>query len=162
MSPRATCPIRRSSGVESWKAVWTPTARVRCPRAARDETDARPAGELAVRVRHVGGADLVPRRDVPDRRVDERVEHREIALARHAEREVDAVDLELVDENPPATAAHAQRAVEEHRRPLQLRFLVVGRDRDTGSSACLPTPRGGRSTRTNAVGSDAEAVASTG
>ena len=72
--------------------------RVRRAGPARDEADARPAGELAVGVRHVRGAGLVAARDQADRRVVEAVEHREEALARDAEDRVGAVDDELVDE----------------------------------------------------------------
>ena len=42
-----------------------------------------------------------------DRRVVERVEHREVALAGHAERDVGAVHDQLVDENLAAAAAHS-------------------------------------------------------
>ncbi len=41
--------------------------RLRRPRAARHETDARPARELPIRLRRVGGALFVPARDEPDR-----------------------------------------------------------------------------------------------
>ena len=44
----------------------------------------------------------------PDVRVVERVEHGQVALARHAERVLDAVQLELVDEDLAAGAAHAR------------------------------------------------------
>ena len=69
--------------------------------AARDEADPGLAGELLVALRHVRGAAVLARDDEPDRvaRVVERVEHREITLAGNAERGVDAVDLEAVDEN---------------------------------------------------------------
>ena len=43
-------------------------------------------------------------RDEAERPVDERVEHREVALAGHAEREVGALRDELVDEQLPAGA----------------------------------------------------------
>ena len=36
----------------------------------------------------------------------QRVEHREVALARHAEGEVGAVQLQLVDEDPAARPHH--------------------------------------------------------
>lgn len=76
---------------------------------ARHHRDARPAGELAVGLRHVRGARLVARIDQPDRRrIVQRVEHLEVALARHAERHVGAVDEELVDEDPAAAAAVAR------------------------------------------------------
>ncbi len=71
-------------------------------RPARDEADPRAARELPVRLGHVRRRRLVAARDEPDRRVVERVEDREIALPRHTERELDPVELELVDERLPA------------------------------------------------------------
>ena len=65
------------------------------------------AGELAVGVRHVRGADLVAARDEPDRRVVERVEHGQVAFAGHAEGHVDAVHDELVDEDLPPVLTSA-------------------------------------------------------
>ena len=51
------------------------------------------------------------------RRVVQRVEHREIALARHAEGEVGAVQRELVDEDLAAGAAsRGDRVLEEDPR----------------------------------------------
>jgi hypothetical protein len=78
--------------------------RVGGARPTRDHADPRAAGQLAVGVGHVGGADLVPADHVPDGRVVQRVEHREVALARHAEGQLDAVDGELVDEDAAARA----------------------------------------------------------
>ena len=70
-------------------------------RAAGDEADPRSAGELPVRLRRVRRALLVTARDQADRRVVQRVEHGQVALARETEREVGAVQLELsVDEDP--------------------------------------------------------------
>ncbi len=68
--------------------------------AARDEADAGAAGQLAVGLRHVGGAAFLAADDELDflARVVQRVEHREIALAGHAERDVHAMDLERIDE----------------------------------------------------------------
>ena len=60
-------------------------------RAARDEADAGPAGELAVGLRHHRRAALLAADGDGDRRVVQRVEHGEIALARHAEDMLDAV-----------------------------------------------------------------------
>ena len=79
--------------------------RVRRARAARDEADPRPARELAVGLGHVRCGSLVAARDQPDRRVVERVEHRQVALAGDAEGQLDAVQLELVDERL-AAASH--------------------------------------------------------
>ena len=77
---------------------------VGCPRPAGDEADAGLARQLAVRLGHVRGGGLVPAGDEPDRRVVERVEHREIALAGNAERELDAVQRQLVDQHLTAGA----------------------------------------------------------
>ena len=71
-------------------------------RAAGDEADPGSAGELPVRLRRVRRALLVTARDQADRRVVQRVEHGQVALARETEREVRAVQLELVDEDPAA------------------------------------------------------------
>ena len=75
---------------------------LRRSRATRHEADPGPPGELAVRLGGVRGALLVTARHEPDRRVVERVEHGEEALAGEAEREVGAVQLELVDDDPAA------------------------------------------------------------
>ena len=75
--------------------------RVGRARAASDEADAGFAGELAVRLRHVGRAAVLARDDQLDRvlRVVQRVENGEIALPWNAERGVDAVDLQLIHQN---------------------------------------------------------------
>ena len=81
--------------------------RVRCARATRDHAHAGPSGELAVGLGHVRRPTLVAAGDVADRRcVDEGVEDLEVALSRNAEHEVDAVERELVDEDPAAGARH--------------------------------------------------------
>jgi hypothetical protein len=81
--------------------------RVRRARPARDHADARPAGELAVGLSHVGCAGLVPARDEPERPVDERVEQPEVALAGDPEREVGALRDELVGQDLPARSHHS-------------------------------------------------------
>ena len=75
---------------------------MRRPGTAGDHADTGTAGELPVRVGHVGGPHFVPARDEADRRVVERIEHGQVALTGHAERDVDAVDDELVDDELPA------------------------------------------------------------
>ena len=79
-------------------------AAVRRARAARHHHDARPAGELAVRLRHHRGPALLPAGDDFDlvANVVERVEQRQKALARHAENAVDTVSDERVGEMPRA------------------------------------------------------------
>ncbi len=75
-------------------------------RPARHEADAGAAGELAVGLRHVGGAALLAAYDEADllAHVIERVECREIALAGYAEGRVGAMNPELIDENLAAGA----------------------------------------------------------
>ncbi len=75
---------------------------LRRARAAGHEADPGAAGQLPVRLGHVGRACLVPARDEADRAVAQRVEDVDVALARHAECEIRAVDGELVDEQLPA------------------------------------------------------------
>ncbi len=75
-------------------------------RTTRDEEHARLAGELAVGLRHVGGAALLPADDEPEllAHVVEAVEHRQVALARHAEGELRTVADERVGEDAAAVA----------------------------------------------------------
>ena len=80
---------------------------LRGARSARHEADAGSARELAVGLGHVRGTRFVAGDDEPDRCVAQRVENREIALAGNAERGVDAVDDELVDEDARAGADHS-------------------------------------------------------
>ena len=73
--------------------------------AAGDEGDARAAGHLAVGVGHVGDPAFLAADDGLDlRRVVQRVEHGEEALARHGEDAVAALDPELVDKDLAAGA----------------------------------------------------------
>ena len=83
--------------------------RIRRAGPAGHERDARTAGQLAVRFRHVGGAALMATDDQPQRfaRFIESVEDGEIALARNAEGEVDALPEEIGDQN---LATGARRA----------------------------------------------------
>ncbi len=87
--------------------------RVGRARPARHEADAGRARELAVRFGHVRGAALVTTRDQLDAlaRAVQGVEHRQVAFAGHAEREVRAVNDELIDENLPAGALHKKKGV---------------------------------------------------
>ena len=82
--------------------MWTPTAACVAPGPRVTMQIARPPGELAVGLGGIRGALLVAAGDQADRRVVERVEDGQVALAREAEREVGAVQLELVDEDPAA------------------------------------------------------------
>ena len=67
---------------------------------ARDEAEPRQTGQLAVGLGHVRGGAFVPARDEADRALVQPVEECEVALARHAERDLRAVDGELVGEQP--------------------------------------------------------------
>ena len=88
---------------------------------ARHEGDAGTARELAVRLRHVGGTAFLPAHDErqPVADVVERVEHREIALARHRERVRRALREEVGDEDFAAGAGrgHGERAAGQATRP---------------------------------------------
>ena len=90
-----------------------PDRRVAGARPTGDHDHAGPPGELAVGFRHVGGATLVPTGDGRDRaaRIVQCVERREVALARHAEDGVDAVNCEGVDQDAAAGATIALRHV---------------------------------------------------
>ncbi len=105
---------------------------------ARDHADAGTAGQLAVRLRHVGRARLVAARDQPDRRLVEAVEQLEVALARHAERDLGAVHRELVGEQLAAPARRSQTVLEVDARALELRLLVVGRVDVADRALALP------------------------
>ena len=68
-------------------------------RPAGDEADAGLAGHLADRFGHHAGATLLAADGDGEIGVVERIEHRQIALARHAEDVAHAVDVQLVDQN---------------------------------------------------------------
>src|SRR5689334_18831438 len=98
-------------------------ACVRGARPAGHKSNTRPAGHLAVRVRHVGDAAFLAADDRVDfGRVVKRVEYGEEALARHREDAVAALDLELVDEDPPPCSAAGALG---HGRPLAGDFSAV-------------------------------------
>jgi hypothetical protein len=84
----------------------------------RDEADPGRAGELPDGLRHRRGAAFVTARDVPDRAVAKGVQHVDVALARHAEREVGPMQGELVDEDPAAAAVHRGSAIACSRRTV--------------------------------------------
>src|SRR5699024_1473564 len=68
-------------------------------RPARDEADAGPAGALAVGFGHHRRAAFVAADDDLDLGcVDQRIQHSEIALARHAEHTVDAVHTQSMNQ----------------------------------------------------------------
>ncbi|MNE41717.1 hypothetical protein D3C80_1358030 [compost metagenome] len=69
--------------------------------AAGDEADARLAGQLAVRLGHVGGAALLAAHHQVDLLADivQGVEHRQVALAGHAEGALHAIEQKGIDQN---------------------------------------------------------------
>ena len=87
---RSTWPTSANIGVESWRAVWMPIARLARPDGARAEAGRRPAGQLAVGLGHERGAALVARGDDADAGVAEALEQAEEALAGHREGVADA------------------------------------------------------------------------
>ena len=116
------------------------TRRVRRARPARDHADAGLAGELAVRVRHVRRADLVPADDEPDRCVVQGVEDGQVAFAGHAECRVDAVHDELIDQQSARRAVTSARAGGRRRRSAAAASACPRRPgRRSGWCACRPT-----------------------
>src|SRR5439155_639537 len=80
---------------------------MRRSRRPRHETDARPSGQLAVGLGHVRRPGLVPGDDQTDGRVPQSIEDGDVTLARNAKRGVDAVNDQLVDEDPRAATTHS-------------------------------------------------------
>ena len=86
-----------------------PRHGVRRPGAARHHADPGAAGDARHRVGHHGGASLVPADREGDGRIVQRVQHREIALARHAEHMVHALGGEALDQDAAAAAGFDRR-----------------------------------------------------
>ena len=107
-----TCPTNTIIGDESCVAAWMPTAAFDRARSARDERNAGPSDQLAVRLRHVRGAAFVPAYDErqPLADVVQRVEHGEVAFAGNAERVRRALDQQVGDENLAAGSGCAWQA----------------------------------------------------
>ena len=98
---------------------------IRRARAPGDETDPRPPGQLAVGFGHHGAAAFLPADDELDlRRVVERVEHRQIALAGHPEDELHPVNGKLIHQD--ATAA-PQVAALGHGSPFHAVLTCLSR-----------------------------------
>ena len=74
--------------------------------APRDEADSGPPGQLAIGLRHVGGAPFLPADDQPDAVLDlaKRLNRAEKTLPGHAEHEARAVADEIVDQNASAAS----------------------------------------------------------
>ena len=92
----ASAPGRRrgSSASGHGPATWTPEEALVAPRPSRDEGDAGPPGELAVGLRHHRCAALLAADDRLDAAAEERIEHREVTLSRHAEAAIGALRLQ--------------------------------------------------------------------
>ena len=75
-------------------------------RAAGHHGDAGLAGGVGVALGHVAGALLVAHEDVADRRVDDRVVHREDGPAGQAEDDLDPFHLEGLDEGLASVELH--------------------------------------------------------
>src|SRR5919197_2172234 len=75
--------------------------------APGDEANAGASGQLAIGVRHDGGATLLPADHQPDLllRVAQGVEHGEITLSRNTERRVHALHAQTVHQNLTTGAA---------------------------------------------------------
>jgi hypothetical protein len=96
--------------------------RVGGTRPARHEAESRPAGRLADRLRHDRGAAFVPADGDRERTVLHGVARRDVALARHAEHMLRAMNDELVDQD---FAAGARSGVgEEHGEGLRRNGLL--------------------------------------
>ena len=67
--------------------------------AAGDKTDAGPPGLLAIGFRHHRGAAFIAADDDLDAAVMQRVQHRQIGFARHAEDMADALDAQLIHQH---------------------------------------------------------------
>ena len=97
-------------GVESWNAVCRPIAALLAPGPRVTKQMPGPPAQLALRLGHEGGTALLPAGDEADAlaMLVEAVERGEKALARHAERGVDALREQRLDERV-AGEARVQR-----------------------------------------------------
>src|SRR5579862_9979009 len=87
-----------TSGVESWRAMWMPGEALVAPGPrVTKQTPGRPVA-LPTASHHAGTA-LLPAHGDGKVAVVESVEHRKVALARHTERVLYAVNAQLVDQN---------------------------------------------------------------
>ena len=93
--------------MESWYGVHADGGIGRTG-AARDEADAGLARQLAIGLGHERRAAFLAVDDEADVRVVQRVQHVEIAFARHAEGGVHAVDLERIDQDLAAAAGRVR------------------------------------------------------
>ena len=74
--------------------------------AGRDHADTGLARHVRIALGHVAGALFVAHQDVADRRVDDRVVHREDRAARQAEDDLDTFHLECLDEGLSPVELH--------------------------------------------------------
>ena len=110
-------------------------------RTSGDHDHAGSTGELAVGLRHVGGTAFVPAGDRRDcgARVVQGVEGGEVALSRHAEDGVDAVNPEGVDQDPgagaPTVLLHVHPRARASRRGADSRTQRANRGMEFGTAA---------------------------
>ncbi len=109
--PRSTWPTNMISGTESCSAMWMPCAALVAPGPRVTMTmPGRPVSR-AVASAIIAAPALLPADGDGDRRVVQRVEHREIALARHAEHVLHALRREAIDDELAAGAGRGVRSV---------------------------------------------------
>ena len=140
-----------------------PDRGVRRARRARDEADPRAGRSASRRPPPCSPRRLVAGREQPDRRVPDRVEHAEVALARDAVRRVHAVDEQLVDQDARGRAASKRdRVLAVDGRALELRPVLVRRVDVLDRPLAAPTRAGAAGRGRRRVSSVSDAVASTG
>src|SRR5205814_164971 len=119
------------------------------------EADPGAPGDLRPGFGHVGGAAVLARDDQADSlaRVVEGVEHREIALARNAERGIDAVDFQRIDENlrrGPRGEHSCHRSAVSQKGETIPQDSIESRAWSTTFPACAASSRRARSSRSSA------------
>src|SRR5258707_844567 len=102
----------RSTNISSGSASATGPGRPLTAVWNARETNSGLAGQLAVSLGHIRGARFHTAGDELDlrARVIERIQHRQITLPRHAKRQIDAVNLQLIDKNLPTAPQTAHEA----------------------------------------------------
>ena len=123
--------MKRIIGVESWNAVCTPIDAWVAPGPRVTKQDAGRPGEFCRGLRHVGRARLVAADDETDRvpPLVETVEHRQVTLARHAEREVHAVADQRIDNELAAASGRHRPSAHSCRTAKPLAFSISSRPR---------------------------------
>ena len=141
--------------------MWTPTDGVRRPGPARDDADAGPAGELAVGLRHVGGARLVAAGDQADRAC--RAARRGARCSsRRGRRRRSRHPGWPAGRPAPCRRGGSQAVLEIDARALQLRLLRVGRIDVRDRPLPLPLDRAARARERTPSARVSDAAAKTG